>query len=88
MKALWGQCVPTPGLVAGWPPAVLMPAPPAGRLAEAPHGMMACGQSMLPFSHSQSRAAHSEAQGRTDKRPWRRGPLCAVRVSVAKTRLL
>lgn len=61
VKALWGQCVPTPGLVAGWPPAVLMSAPPDGRRAEAPHGMTACGQSLLPFSRSQSGAAHSEA---------------------------
>lgn len=88
VKALWGQCVPTPGLVSGWPPAVLMAAPPDGRLAEAPHGIMACGQSMLPFRCRQSGAAHSEAQGRTDKQPWRHGPPCAVCVSVAKTRLL
>lgn len=75
-------------LVAGWPPVVLMSAPPDGRLAEAPHVTMACGQSMLPFSCSQNGAAHFKAQGRTNKRLWRHSPLCAVCVSFAKTRLL
>lgn len=45
------------GPVAGPPPVVPMIAPPDGQLAERPRVMLACGQSTLPFSCSQSGAS-------------------------------